>query len=95
MKRQKKKNSVILRVLILCVSVYLLYSLTGLWKELVVSSKQLDEYNSQIEAVSREIGEYKELLAEGNELKIIEKAARERLGFVYADEQVFVDVSGN
>ena len=28
-------------------------------------------------------------------LAILEKAARERLGYVYPDEQVFIDISGN
>ena len=41
------------------------------------------------------IGEYKELLSEGNEAKIIEKAARERLGYVFEDEQVYVDISAD
>ena len=27
--------------------------------------------------------------------KIIEKAARDRLGFVYSDEEIYIDISGN
>ena len=46
------------------------------------------EKTAQIEYLSN-------LLESGNEKKIIEKAARERLGYVYADEQIFIDVSGN
>jgi cell division protein FtsB len=30
-----------------------------------------------------------------NNKQIIEKAARERLGYVYSDEQVFIDISGS
>ena len=90
-----KKKSIILRVLVLCVSFYLLFSLTGLCSELVTGQKRLEEYQKQIELTDRKIAEYKELMAEGNEAKIIEKAARERLGYVYADELVFIDVSGS
>ena len=27
--------------------------------------------------------------------QLIEKAARERLGYIYSDEQVFIDISGS
>ena len=93
--KKKKDKSIILRVLVLCVSVYLVYSLSSLWTELLDGKRRLDEYNEQIAQTEQKIDEYKNLLAEGNEEKIIEKAARDRLGYVFADEQVFIDVSGN
>ncbi len=94
-KNQKKKSSVILRVTIFAVSVYMIISLCGLWRELIIGQNSLArleqikaEKISQIESLTA-------LLESGNENEIIEKAARERLGFVYADEQVYVDISGN
>ena len=93
--KTKKKKSIVLRILVLCVSFYLFYSLTDLCTELIVKQKELENYREQIKITDRRIAEYKELLAEGNEAKIIEKAARERLGYVYADEQVFIDISGS
>jgi cell division protein FtsB len=35
------------------------------------------------------------LLSTSTEKELIEKAARERLGYVYPNEQIFVDISGN
>ncbi|MBE6738945.1 MAG: hypothetical protein E7565_01350 [Ruminococcaceae bacterium] len=93
--KKKKDRSVILRVLVLLVSVYLIYSLSSLWTDLAEGKKKLDDYNQQIAETDRKINEYKNLLKEGNEAKIIEKAARDRLGYVFADEQVYIDVSGN
>lgn len=93
--KKKKDRSVILRVLVLLVSVYLIYSLSSLWTDLAEGKKKLDDYNQQIAETDRKINEYKNLLNEGNEAKIIEKAARDRLGYVFADEQVYIDVSGN
>ena len=57
--------------------------------------ENLAAIESEIKATDNVIGEYKALLAEGNEAKIIEKAARERLGYVFEDEQVYVDISAN
>ena len=43
---------------------------------------------------SPEINELKEMLKDESNKQIIEKAARERLGYIYSDEQVFIDISG-
>ncbi len=92
--KKRKDNSILLRVLVLCVSVYLVYSLSSLWGDLNDGRKKLREYEEQIAQTNQMIEQYKELLSEGNEAKIIEKAARDRLGYVFADEQVYIDVSG-
>ncbi|MEE0946468.1 MAG: septum formation initiator family protein [Acutalibacteraceae bacterium] len=94
MKKHKQK-SIILRVLVLCVALYFVFSLSTLWADLVKGRATLHSINEEIAATDRTIGEYKELLSEGNETKIIEKAARERLGYVFEDEQVYIDVSAN
>ncbi len=88
-------KSVILRVMVLAVSCYLLITLINLWGDLNDNRRRLSEYNEKIDITTRSINSYKDLLSEGNESKIIEKAARERLGYVYADEQVFIDISGS
>ena len=90
-----KEKSVLLRVLVLCVSFFLLYNLIDLCSALTDGIKRKASYTKQIKLEQEKIAEYNLLLAEGNESKIIEKAARERLGFVYADEIVYIDVSGS
>ncbi len=94
MSKQKSK-SIILRVLVLCVALYFVFSLSSLWTDLVNGRANLEAIRNEIADTDRTIGEYKELLSEGNETKIIEKAARERLGYVFEDEQVYIDVSAN
>lgn len=93
--KEKKQKSVILRVLVLIVALYFVYSLSTLWADLIKGKENLAAIESEIKATDNVIGEYKALLAEGNEAKIIEKAARERLGYVFEDEQVYVDISAN
>ena len=91
----KKNKSIILRVLGLCVALYFVFSLSSLWTDLVKGKENLEAIRGEISATDRKIGEYKELRSEGNETKIIEKAARERLGYDFEDEQVYIDVSAN
>ncbi len=96
MKRNnKKKSSIILRVAAVVVSVYMIVSLCTLWQNLVNEQNSL----AQLEKVKAEkisqIDYLTSLLQSGKDSEIIEKAARERLGYVYADEQVYIDISGN
>lgn len=96
MKRKNKKNkSIILRLLILVVCGYFTFTLADLWGELNRSQKELKELKAQRTQMSQDIEEYKSLLNSDSDKEIIEKAARERLGYIYSDEQIFVDISGN
>ena len=94
MKRKpKKQRSIIVRLLVLGVCAYMAITLGNLWNNLNEANKELKKLQQQKEIITVEIEEYKSLL-NGDEKKIIEKAARERLGYHYPEEQVFKDVSG-
>lgn len=81
--------------MILGVCVYMLATLSVLWNTLNESRKELDALKAQYATEQNDIDELRAMLEDGSEAKIIEKAARERLGYVYPDEQVFIDISGN
>ena len=96
MKKKKRNNkSILLRLMILGVFVYMIANLSGLWNTLNKSRKELDALKDQYAAEQNDIEELRAMLEDGSESKIIEKAARERLGYIYPDEQVFIDISGN
>ena len=92
---KKQKKSVLLRVAVLAFAIYMIASLTSLWVELVSVNKELKAYEQELEEKTLKVSELSRLLENGTEAELIEKAARERLGFVYADEQVYIDISGN
>ncbi len=94
-RKANKKHSVIRRILLLAVCVYLLYSLGDLQLQLMNQRKEYAALEEQRNEVSQRIEELERLLETGTEAEIIEKAARDRLGYVYADEQIFEDISGN
>ena len=95
MAAKKHKKSICFRILVLCVCVYMVITLVGLWRELIVKRDEKAFLEEQKLQKQIEINELIHLLDEGTEAQIIENAARERLGYVYADEQVFIDISGN
>lgn len=94
-KKNRKNKSILLRLAVLGVFAYMIFTLAGLWSTLNESRTRLSEYEEQYAESQNDIDKLKAMLEEGSEYKIIEKAARERLGYVYPDEQVFIDISGN
>ena len=96
MKRKpKRRKSITVRVVVLGVSIYMVATLIGLGNELVKAKIELAEFEKKRDSLSLTVDEYKALLESDSHAAIIEKAARERLGYVYSDEEVYIDISGN
>ena len=89
-----KRKSVLLRILLLVFSVYIIISLTNLQMQLIERKRELKSGEALLAAKELQTEELLRLLDSGTEAELIEKAARERLGYVYPNEQVFVDLSG-
>ena len=88
-------KSIILRLFILGVCAYFTITLAGLWNSLNEGMAELEALNEQYDAQVNDIEQLKALLNSESDTQIIEKAARERLGYIYSDEQVFIDISGS
>ena len=96
MKRRRKHNrSIILKFVMLAFFVYMLSTLIGLWSTFSESKAELENLKLEYQNEQESIEELKALLDDSSNKQIIEKAARERLGYVYSDEQVFIDISGS
>lgn len=93
--KSKRKKSVIVRVIVLGVAVYMVATLIGLGNQLAESRAKLAEYEKQRDSLKLETKELKTLLDSDSHAVIIEKAARERLGYVYSNEEIYIDISGN
>ncbi|MBQ7288386.1 MAG: septum formation initiator family protein [Clostridia bacterium] len=94
-KTRTKRRSVILRFALLVFSVYVLFSIGSLRMQLSESKKELNRLNQLKTEKTQKINELVDLLENGTEADFIEKAARERLGYVFSDEKVYIDLSGN
>ena len=92
---RKPKRSIFVRLLVIGVSVYMIATLTGLWKELNEGRNKLAALQQEYAQKQADIDDLRSILSDGSQADLIEKAARDRLGYVYADEEVYIDVSGN
>ena len=96
MKRKPRlQRSEILKLLCLFVCVYVFANLVNLWSTLNESQRELNALKQEYAKTQNDIAELKAMLSDESNKQIIEKAARERLGFHYPEEQVFKDVSGS
>lgn len=93
--KPKRKKSVIVRLIVLGVAVYMVATLINRGNELAEYRAQLAELEKQRDLEKIQIEELKALLDSDSHSAIIEKAARERLGYVYSDEEIYIDISGN
>lgn len=93
--KPKRRRSVILRLIVLGASVYMITMLVGLGNELSQAKAELESLENQRDSLQLTVSEYRALLESDSHAAIIEKAARERLGFVYSDEEIYIDISGN
>lgn len=91
----KKSTSYIFRIILAIVLIISLVSLGNLQKKLIDSRRELSELQQISNEKQIKVNELLNLLNNGTEADYIEKAAREKLGYVYSDEQIFVDISGN
>lgn len=93
--KPKRKRSVIVRLIVLGFSIYMITMLAGLVNEYVELKTELEALQSKKNSLQLDVDELKSLLESDSHAAIIEKAARERLGFVYSDEEIYIDISGN
>ncbi|MBQ0110723.1 MAG: septum formation initiator family protein [Oscillospiraceae bacterium] len=63
--------------------------------QLIANDRTLSQKQEELQNTNAHIEELQKMLDNGDEQEFIEKAARERLGYVYPDEQVFIDPTAN
>ena len=92
--KQKKQKSIIFRLFVVGVCVYFMITLGVLWNNLRESKAELAALNEHYAEELNTVEELRALLNQDSDAQLIKKAARERLGYAYPDEQIFIDYSG-
>lgn len=92
--KTSEKSSLLIRVALLIFAIYTLYSMITLQSELISSRAELKL--KQEEIAQRQISnrELEDLLSNGTQKELIERAARDKLNYVYANEEIYEDISG-
>ena len=83
-----------MRVVLLGFIVYSVISLGEMQLQLIRENDELNERRLKTKRLELRNQQITDLLKNGSEADFIVRAARDRLGYVFADEEVFVDISG-
>lgn len=93
--KTRKRKGILLKLLLAAFLCYGLTSLVMLQLDLSRQNDKLDTVQRKITAQEQTNAELKTMLEQNNYSEYIARIAREKLGYVYPDERVFIDVSGS
>lgn len=95
MKAKKSKVNRIVNVAIADMICYVAVSLLVLQADISSYRRRLSDLEAQCEEQQVQNDEMESLLKKGSDFDYIVKMAREKLGLIFSDEQVFYDAAGN
>ena len=84
-----------LKLAVVCVAVYIAFSLVSLQIELAEKRRTLAKLEEQKQELMLSNEEKKQLIEKSDQDEFVEQIAREYFGFAYPDEQIYIDVSGS
>jgi len=96
-KTAKKRSFVsgFFKLAVVCVAVYVAFSLVSLQIELAEKRKTLAKLEEQKQELMISNEEKKELIEKSDQDEFVEQIAREYFDFAYPDEQIYIDISGS
>ncbi len=89
-RKKKQRKSIIVRLLVIGLSVYMILELKNLYTGLIAKEKELADMQQQVVAEEAKVNDLKSLLEDGSEATLIERAARERLDYGYPYETYYI-----
>ena len=100
-KKQKKRRrtqpkplrSILVAFAFTCLAVYLIVTAIETGIKINDTNEKIKRAESEYQQIVSENQDTKNLLNNANENDIIERIARERLGYIFPDEKVYVDVN--
>ena len=98
MEKRQKRAPLLPRFLVragaLLIGGYLVAGLVLNQVDIAAKQKELEDLQLQLEQQRQQNDELSRVLESGSDLEIIERVARDKLGYAKPNERVFIDVTG-
>lgn len=98
MEKRQKRAPLLPRFLVragaLLIGGYLVAGLVFNQVDIAAKQKELEDLQLQLEQQRQQNDELSRVLESGSDLEIIERVARDKLGYAKPNERVFIDVTG-
>ncbi len=85
----------IIKISIIAFIIYFLFSFIKIEMQISEKKESLLSVQEDIKTIQSNNDKLSEILSSGEEFGYIERVAREKLGFLYPDERVFINIFGN
>ena len=95
MARRKRRSSFFVKITTFCFIVCAAVAFIQSQADVVSKRRELAALQESIKLQQASNDEIKRILEGGNDMEYIERIAREKLGYAYPDEKIFIDRSGN
>ncbi len=93
-RKRKHRSSWLTRLAVLGFAVYVTVSLIGMQVEVTSKRRELLALQQNVEQQKLINAETERMLDGENDKEYIERIARDKLGYAYPDEKIFIDRSG-
>ena len=91
---KKRKRRIVVIVAVVALTIYvgiMMIYITNSYRE---KNREIQQVQQQIDEQTVLNQEYQEMIDQGVDDEYIQKLAREKLGLVYPDERVYIDIGG-
>lgn len=91
---KKRKRRIVVIVAVIAVTIYVGISMVFITNSYREKNQEIQQVQQQIDEQTVLNQEYQEMIDQGVDDEYIQKLAREKLGLVYPDERVYIDMGG-
>lgn len=91
---KKRKRRIVLIVAVIAITIYVGISMVFITNSYREKNQEIQQVQQQIDEQTVLNQEYQEMIDQGVDDEYIQKLAREKLGLVYPDERVYIDMGG-
>lgn len=91
---KKRKRRIVVIVAVIAITIYVGISMVFITNSYREKNQEIQQVQQQIDEQTVLNQEYQEMIDQGVDDEYIQKLAREKLGLVYPDERVYIDMGG-
>lgn len=91
---KKRKRRIVVIVAVIAVTIYVGISMVFITNSYREKNQEIQQVQQQIDEQTVLNQEYQEMIDQGVDDEYIQKLAREKLGLVYPNERVYIDMGG-
>ena len=91
---KKRKRRIVVIEAVIAITIYVGISMVFITNSYREKNQEIQQVQQQIDEQTVLNQEYQEMIDQGVDDEYIQKLAREKLGLVYPDERVYIDMGG-